>query len=62
MGILKYLSIESYWNNSNFYTNIISCIILKNFYFLLAKYLIFLVKEEKEINSDLQDDNDPEEK
>ena len=62
MFTYKYLSIESYWNNSNFYTNIISCIILKNFYFLLAKYLIFLVKEEKEITSDLQDYNDHEEK
>ena len=58
MGILKYLFIESFWNNSNLYTNIISCIILKN-YFLLAKYLNF---PEKEIKNDLQDDNDPEEK
>ena len=61
MGIHKYPSIESYWNNSNFYINIISCIILKNYYFLLVKYFHFPEKE-KEINSDLPDDNNLEEK
>ena len=59
MGIHKYPSIESYWNNSNLYTNIISSIIPKNYYFLLAKCLHFPEKEEKEINGDLPDDNDP---
>ena len=58
MGIHKYPSIESYWNNSNLYTNIISSLIPKNYYFLLAKCLHFPEKEEKEINGDLPDDND----
>ena len=49
MGIHKYPSIESYWNNSNLYTNIISSIIPKNYYFLLAKCLHFPEKEKKEI-------------
>ena len=59
MGIHKYPSIESYWNNSNLYTNIISSIIHKNYYFSLAKCLHFPKKKKKEINSDLPDDNDP---
>ena len=59
MGIHKYPSIESYWNNSNLYTNIISSIMPKSYYFLLAKCLHFPEKEENEINSDLPDDNDP---
>ena len=59
MGIHKYPSIESYWNNSNLYTNIISSIIHKNYYFLLANCLHFSETEEKEINGDLPDDNDP---
>ena len=59
MGIHKYPSIESYWNNSNLYTNIISSIMPKSYYFLLAKCLHFPEKEEKEINCDLPDDNDP---
>ena len=58
MGIHKYHSIESYWNNSNLYTNIISSIMPKNYYFLLAKCLHFPEKEENEINGDLPDDND----
>ena len=58
MDILKYPSIESYWNNSNLYTNIISSIMPKSYYFLLAKCLHFPEKEENEINSD-SPDNDP---
>ena len=59
MGIHKYPSIESYWNNSNLYTNIISSIMPKSYYFLLAKCLHFPEKEEKDINSDIPDNNDP---
>ena len=59
MGIHKQPSIESYLNNNNSYNNIISIIILKNYCFLLAKCLHFPEKEEKEINNDLPDNNDP---
>ena len=56
MGIHKYTSIESYWNNSNLYTNIISSIIPKNYYFI---YKMFILSLRRRINSDLLDDNDP---
>ena len=59
MGIHKYPSIESYWNKSNLYSNIINRIIPKRYYFLMAKCLHFPENEEKEINSDLKDNNDP---
>ena len=59
MSIHKYPSIESYRNDNNFCINIISSIIPKNYYYLLAKCLHFPEKEENEINSDLPDDNDP---
>ena len=44
MGIHQYPSIESYWNNSNLYTNITSSIILKNYYFI---YKMFIIEEEE---------------